>query len=177
MIEIIFQLSDKQYVPVIDVSNTSELGSAYMYLHLNYKASAGRIYRQSTKTAYCTDFIHFKLIFMNELNFYISMTSIWKRHFPYSKSSLEPHNIIQTAFAQCSTRGLSKSFQKSVSQLFMQLWLPSCCDGIQHNFSPLNSKSIEGSVPSRIMRSTEQKIILKHFGKSKNLELQEKVDT
>ena len=43
MIELIFQLSDKKYVPVIDVSNTS--GSAYMYLHLNYKASAGRIYR------------------------------------------------------------------------------------------------------------------------------------
>ena len=43
MIELIFQFSDKKYVPVIDVSNTS--GSAYMYLHLNYKASAGSIYR------------------------------------------------------------------------------------------------------------------------------------
>ena len=87
-----------------------------------------------------------------QISVLLPMTIIWQRYFPNSKSSLEqPKNNIQYFCSVLySTRGLSKSFQKSVSQLFMQLWLPSCCDGIQHNFSPLNSKSIEGSVPSEV---------------------------
>ena len=99
----------------------------------------------------------------------LPMIIIWQRHFSNSKPRATQYYYVG-AFAQCSTRGLSKSFQKSVSQLFMQLWLPSCCDGIQHNFSPLNSKSIEGSVPSRIMRSRERKNIMKHFGKSRHIQ-------